>query len=254
MGPKLVRSKGVVGIAAALAVAAACKPAPPALRRAQQVPKIRATVVTVQTTIQPGNRTTAHLLVIANGLARSGDEVDVWRLFDFGRKEVAFVDDLAHSYRRQPFDAIFADRVAALTRPVPDGMPRVQFAASGAKRAIHGVEASESVIHLGGYQRHLWIAKHPALPPELFAVMLASTPPSSPLAGIAREAEEALLEIDGFALVDHAELSYGKSKVVVDTIVTKIEQRDVPEAWLKVPGGYREASSEQRSASSTAAR
>jgi len=44
------------------------------------------TVVTIQTTIQPANKTYTHTLVIANDRARSSDEVDEWRLFDFREK------------------------------------------------------------------------------------------------------------------------------------------------------------------------
>ena len=91
----MVRRKGLIAIAAAAAICAACNPgsAPPS--SSDQSPKIRATVVTIRTTLQPQNKTFTHTLVIANGHARSGDEVDVWRLFDLRNKQVIFVDDLA---------------------------------------------------------------------------------------------------------------------------------------------------------------
>ena len=60
---------------------------------------MRATVVTIRTTLQPANKNFTHSLMIANNLARSGDEVDAWRLFDLKKKQVTFVDDIAKTYR-----------------------------------------------------------------------------------------------------------------------------------------------------------
>ena len=78
----MVRRKRVIGIVAVV-VCAACRPtAPPPGRAVDNVPKIRATVVTIQTTLQPQKKSYTHALVIAEGRARSGDEVDSWRLFD----------------------------------------------------------------------------------------------------------------------------------------------------------------------------
>ena len=91
-----------------------------------------------------------------------------------------------------------------------------------------GVEASENLIRLGGYQRHIWMAKHPALPDDLFAMAEASLTRASPLAGVARAADDALMSVQGFPFVDHAELPYGNKKLVVERSVVKIEQRDVP--------------------------
>src|SRR4051794_38829197 len=72
---------------ALLLIATGCNPAKTATKKASTPaapgePQIAATVVTIQTSVQPGNRTLSHTLVIANDLARSGDEVDTWRLFD----------------------------------------------------------------------------------------------------------------------------------------------------------------------------
>src|SRR6185295_12492156 len=66
-------------------------PAPPK----KPEPTIRATVVTIQTTIQPANKIYTHEIVIANNRARSTDEADQWRLFDFAQKKVTYVDDIA---------------------------------------------------------------------------------------------------------------------------------------------------------------
>jgi hypothetical protein len=65
-------------------------------------------------------------------------------------------------------------------------------------------------------------------------MMQASTPRSSPLAGISRAADEALMTVQGFPLLDHAEVLYGNKKMVVERSVVSIEMKDVPASWLAV--------------------
>ena len=203
-------------------------------------PKIHATVVTIQTSIQPANKTYTHTLFIANDRARSGDEVDEWRLFDFARKRVTFVDDLTGTYRNEPFDEVVTSHRASMARSVPDEMPRAQFSVTGAQKTLQGVAARQSIIRLGAYQRELWIASHPLIPEGLFAMLQASEPVSSPLAGVMRAVDEALLGVKGFPIADHAELPYENQKLVVDNIIVKIDQRDVPASWLNVRADYKE--------------
>ncbi|HEX7679386.1 MAG TPA: hypothetical protein VF713_14740 [Thermoanaerobaculia bacterium] len=203
-------------------------------------PKIHATVVTIQTSIQPANKTYTHILFIANDRARSGDEVDEWRLFDFAQKRVTFVDDLTGTYRNEPFDEVVTSHRAGMARSVPDGMPRAQFSVTGAQKTLQGVAARQSIIRLGAYQRELWIASHPLIPEGLFAMLQASEPVSSPLAGVMRAVDEALLSVKGFPISDHAELPYENQKLVVDNTIVKIDQRDVPASWLNVRADYRE--------------
>jgi len=230
----------LTGLLLALTFLFACnKPPAPATPVAKKnEPTIRATVVTIQTTIQPANKTYTHEIVIANNRARSTDEADQWRLFDFAQKQVTFVDDVAHTASVQSFADAIASRRAALAHPVPDGMPRAQFTVTNAQKTLQGVVARQSVIRLGAYQRELWIGSHPLIPRGLFAMLQASEPASSPLAGITRTADEALLEVQGFPLADHAELPYENKKMVVDNVVTKIEQRDVPATLLTVNNTY----------------
>jgi len=203
-------------------------------------PTVRATVITIQTTIQPANKTYSHEIVIANNRARSTDEADQWRLFDFAQKQVTYVDDIAHTVRVQSFADAIASRRAAVARPVPDGMPRAQFVVTSAQKTLQGVATKQSVIRLGTYQRELWIGSHPLIPRGLFAMLQASEPAASPLAGVTRTADEALMEVQGFPLTDHAELPYENKKLVVDNTVVKIEQRDVPATLLMVSGKYSE--------------
>lgn len=203
-------------------------------------PKIHATVVTIQTSIQPANKTYTHTLFIANDRARSGDEVDEWRLFDFARKRVTFVDDLTGTYRNEPFDEVVTSHRAGMARSVPDEMPRAQFSVTGAQKTLQGLAAKQSIIRLGAYQRELWIASHPLIPEGLFAMLQASEPVSSPLAGVMRAADDALLGVKGFPIADHAELPYENQKLVVDNTIVKIDQRDVPASWLNVRADYKE--------------
>jgi hypothetical protein len=229
-------------LAIALVVIGACNKSPArAPQQKKNEPTIRATVVTIQTTIQPANKTYQHTLVIANDRARSTDEADQWRLFDFAQKQVTYVDDVAHTIRVQPFADAIASRRLAVGRPVPDGLPHAQFTVTGAQKTLQGIATKQSVIRLGAYQRELWIGSHPLIPRGLFAMLQASEPTSSPLAGITRAADEALMEVQGFPLADHAELPYENKKIVVDNTVMKIEQRDVPAALLNVSGEYKEA-------------
>ena len=216
----------------------ACNPPARTPAPSSSEPKIRATVVTIRTTIQPANKTYTHTIFIANDLARSGDEVDEWRLFDFGRKQVTFVDDLTKSYRIEPFADVIASHKAAVAKSSADGMPRAQFSVTGVEKTLQGVSARQSIIRLGAYQRELWIASHPLIPRGLFAMMQASEPVASPFAGVARAVDDALLDVQGFPLADHAELPYENQKLVVDKSVVKIEQREVPASWLTVNSKY----------------
>ena len=212
--------------------ALACRQAPPAPPRAE--PQVRATVVTIETRLQPQNKSLTHSIVIANGLARSSDDLDSWRLFNLQKKEVTFVDDVAKTRREVPLATLVAARRKELAQPPPLPLPHAEFLPTGAKRVLLGVEASEHLIRVGGYQRRLWIAKHPAVPNELYAMMQASAARTSPLAGLSRAADEALLSVQGFPLLDHAELPYGKKKMVVERSVVKIEQKDVPASWFEI--------------------
>jgi hypothetical protein len=220
---------------------AACnRPPVKPTRSAASEPKIRAIVVTIQTTMPPSPKTWTHTIVIANNRARSSDEVDEWRLFDFKEKSVTFVDDLSKTYRKVSFDSVEAAHRASLSQPLPEGMPRAQFVVGNAQKTIQGVVSKQSTIRMGAYQRELWIASHPLIPQGLFAIMQASAPASSPLAGVMRQADEALLEIKGFPMSDHAELPYEKRKLVFDSEVVKIEQSDVAVSWLNVDRAYKE--------------
>ncbi len=136
----MVRSKGVI---LWLVLAAACKPVKVVEKKiiARVEPQMMATVVTVQTSVQPQNKIFQHSIVIANGHARSSDEIDHWRLFDLEQNA--------------------AEAAEGSVSPTP----------TGAKKALLGVEAAQYVIRLGGYQRELWIGTPPQIPPNLFGMI-----------------------------------------------------------------------------------
>jgi hypothetical protein len=224
-----------------VAVCVACKPAPstPA-RPVASAPKIRATVVTIRTTIRPANRVHNHTIVIAGDRARSTDEHDAWRLFDVKAKTVTFVDDIGKTIRTEPLDALVTRRKSAMNGGLPSHYPTATFARNGTKKPMLGVTAEEAVIESGAYRRRLWLADHPAIPDGLFAAMHASEPVTSPLAPMMRAVDDALFDLKEFPLLDHAEMPYGKRKLIIDRAVVGITQREVPEMLVTVPKGYRE--------------
>jgi len=227
-----------------LAFCIACKPPVkpgPQPATAQAVgPQVRATVVTFQTTVQPGNRTLTNTLTIANGKVRSSAELDSWRLFDLNRKQVTFVDDIGKTFRNESLESLLATRRAALAADVPEGMPRPKIEHGTAKQTIAGTETTPYVISSGGYRRELWIGMPAGVPPQLYAMMLASEQPSTYAVGMMRDVEETLLDVPGFPLRDHIELPVGDRRYVLDRTVTSIEQKDIPSAVLNVAGGYEE--------------
>ena len=239
----MVRGKRLTALSALLLVIA-CKPAPAPRQApaAAKVPQTRAIVVTIQTTIEPGKKTTSHTLVIAGGRARSSDELDSWRLFDLTNAQVTFVNDVEKTFRSVPLAQLEKDLRGALDDPVPADLPRAQIAATNARRAIAGVTAAQSVVKLGGYTHELWIGQHPLIPPRLYAMMLASESPSSPLIPVMKSVDDALLKVNGFPLAEHSEFVYGNKKMTVDKVVTSIEQRDVPQSMLNVRGDYKDVS------------
>ena len=230
-------------VAALFLFVIACKPQStphPAAKSGQ--PQVKATVLTISTVLHPDARTFTHTLAIAGSRARSSDELDRWRLFDLAKNEVTFVDDVARTYRRVPLQSLIADRKAAAAQPLPEGLPRAELEQTKANRTIQGVTTTQSIVRMGSYQRQLWIGSHPLIPAGLFAMMEASRPITTPVEGVMRAVDDALLDVQGFPLAEHAELPYGHKKMVLDSNVVKIEQTNVPASWLNVRTDYRDVS------------
>jgi hypothetical protein len=210
-------------------VCTGCKQPPEKTAAPAAGPQIRATVVTIRTTIQPDNKTYTHTLVIARGRARSTGELDQWRLFDTNAKSVTFVDDIAKTARTEPMQSLLKKRREALAAALPPYYPRARIT-----RVKTGM-----VIEVGNYRRELELSGNRASPRGLFAMMHASDPASSPLAPIMRAADDALTSMELFPARDHSELPYGDKKLIVDRTVVSIVERSVPESMLTVPRGYK---------------
>jgi hypothetical protein len=221
-----------------LLVCVTCKQPPPQKPAAAAGPQVNATVVTIRTTIQPDKKTYTHAIVIANGLARSTNELDQWRLFDTKAKSVTFVDDIAKTTRTESFESLMKKHRAALAEDLPAHYPRARVTRN----------ATGLVIEVGNYRRELKLTEQRAIPNELFAMMVASDSASSPLAPMMRASDDALLRVLAFPLLDHSELPYGDKKLVVDRAVISVAQRSMPEAMLRAPSGYRDVTPKQAAA------
>lgn len=203
-------------------------------------PKIRATVVTIRTTMQPANRTFWHSVIIANDRARTGDEVDVWRLVDTRAQKIITVDDVAKTQRTDPIAKFLKERRDRAKAPVAEGTPHLAAVRTGDRQVMQGVQATRVALRAGSYARDLWIGTHPLIPEQLFGLLEASKPDDSAFAAITRTADESLFSAKGYPLLDVSTLTWGDQKLAVEHRVMKVEQKDVPEAWLKVPDGYRD--------------
>ena len=154
--------------------------------------------------------------MIAGNRARCSDELDRWRLFDFGKGDVTFVDDVARTFRTVSSRGLLSDRRAADEEPLPDTFPRAQIRVTNATRVVQGVTTRESVVTLGAYERHLWIGSHPLIPQSLFATMEATRPTTTPMDGTMKTVDDALLAVRGFPFAEHAELPYGNQKLILN--------------------------------------
>lgn len=219
-----------------IAVCASCKPAPQPANPAAAGPQVRATVVTIRTTID--KKPHDHTLVIAGDRARSTAEHDVWRLFDTRAKTVTVVDDVARTVKTEPLAAIIERREAVNAAALPPHYARAKLARTKEHRELQGVRAEQVTITAGGYKRELWLAEHPAIPAELFAMLHASETPSSPLAPMMRDVDRELVAVRGFPLLDRTTVPVGKGELVVERAVVAISQRDVPESMVAIPKGY----------------
>jgi hypothetical protein len=230
-----------VALLLSIAIFSACKPAPPQPAAPKAAgPTVRATVVTIRTTMKPEARTQTRTIVIAGDKARDTGEHDVWRLFDTKANTVTFVDEIARTVRTESLKTIVAQRRAVTANGLPPHYPRVRLVRPGTKRPMQGVTAELLVIESGAYKRELWLGEHPAIPDGLFAMMYASDPPTLPLAPMMRTVDDALIATRGFPFADHAEVPVSKDTLIVDRTVVGITTRDMPETLVAIPKGFRE--------------
>jgi hypothetical protein len=210
----------------------------PAARKAPGGPQVQATVVTIRTATQPAGTLRVHSLVIAGDRVRSTGEQDLWRLFDTKANTVTYVDDAARTVRTEALGAIIERRRRSLSGELPSHYPRVLLTHTGEKRSLLNLNAEQNVIQSGEYRRELWFGQHPAIPAGLFAMMQASEPLTSPLAPMMRQADEALLAVKGYPLLERIEVPFEKQKLIVERSVTGIAKKNVPEALVTVPKDY----------------
>jgi hypothetical protein len=227
-----VRRLGILVIAVCLS----CKPAPQPAKPAAAGPQVRATVVTIRTTID--KKAHDDSIVIAGDRARSTGEHDTWRLFDTRARTVTVVDDVARTVKTEPLPAIVERRNTVNAAALPPHYPHAVFARTNEHRDLQGVRAQKVTIVSGGYKRELWLGEHPSIPRDLFAMMHASETPSSPLAPMMRDVDRELAAARGFPLLDRTTVPVGKGELVVERAVVAISQRDVPESMLALPKEY----------------
>lgn len=239
-----MRIRQLAAVVALLCVACD-RAAPPSAKAPARGPLIRAAVITIRTTIEPERRTYDHTIMVARGKARSSAERDVWRLFDLNASTVTVVDDLDRKVRTDPFETLRAKRrEATAVKPAPF-IPSLSFKEAEERRTLLGVPAERVVIEAGAYRRELWIARHPAIPEALFAMMHLTETPTSPLAGMMREVDDRIASLKGFPLLDRTEVPIGDGKTVITRAVMNVTERDVPEATFTVPAGYTRENAER---------
>ena len=232
-----------LGLLLTLAVFVSCKPAAPRITKpAAAGPQIRATVVTIRTTVQPEKKSYDHALVIVGDRARSTGEHDTWRLFDTKAKTVTFVDDVAKTIRIEPMSSIVERRKTVNAAALAPHYPHATFERSSERRKMHGANAEKVTIASGAYKRELWLAEHPSIPRDLFAMMHASEPQSSPLAPMMRAVDHDLASARGFPLLDRATVPLDGTELIVERAVIAIVERDVPESLLAIPKEYKDVS------------
>lgn len=204
-------------------------------RRPGQVPQVAATVVTIRTATGAGNKTYNHSLFISDGVARSGDEVDVWHLYDPAKNRVTTVDEIAGTHRVFALQELVAvRRRTAAARANRPGV-KAEWSAGEGSMVTHGVQTRQSLITAGAYRRELWFGTHPQIPARLHPLMYLTRLAESDEAGVSPRVDDVLLNLPGYPMIDRAELPYGNKKMTVERSVVRIEQKQVPRSWFELP-------------------
>lgn len=216
------------------------KPVPDAARTTVAGPQVPATVVTIRTTVEPEKESHTHTILLTADRARDTRELDRWHLYDLKSNGVTAVDEIAQTTRQYSLAELTEERRIALTGKVPPHYPRPRLVATNERRPLLGVSARKYVIESGTYRRELWMGEHQAIPPALFSTMQLVQPVSTPLAPIMREVDESLRKVPGFPLLDRTELTVGEKKMVLERTVVAVTKRNIAEALVLIPRGYRD--------------
>lgn len=238
------RLGGLLILAGALSCAPAAPPAEEAGRPQppRRGPTVAATVLTVRESSHPPTRAFLHKIVVAGSKVRLGDEKDQWRLFDLETRTVTWIDDVSRTHRTLSLGELLRSRERQLRERIPAaGIRPATVRTSGETRVIAGIRARPMMIELGGYRREVWLSETPLVEPLFLRMMIASEPISEPWAGVMRDAQRALINEQGFPVVDRSRLAWDGGEMLVQRHLLKVETRDVPAAWLAVPPDYRDA-------------
>lgn len=233
-----------------LALLVACKPAQKPVDKGA-LPRVPATVISIRTAI--AGQVTSHEVVIAGSRARNTAELDVWRLYDTKAGTVTFVDEIGRTIRTESVASLRAKRSRTLAAALPAHFPAARLS-RGPARQLLGVHTEQHLVEVGAYKRELWLGRHPAVPDDLFGMMVASDNPASPLAPMMRAADQELLRVKGFPLADRIEVPIGERSHVVERTVVSIASRQVPETMFALPRDYRDVTPKPAPAKRKAAR
>jgi hypothetical protein len=237
--PRVACRSSVVLLLVALVVSG-CREKAPAARSRGTEPQVDATVVTIRTQTGPENKVYNHSIFIREGVARSGDEVDVWHLYDTTRKRVTVVDEIAGTHRVEEERELVAAAQRTTAKRTDNPVAGATIARASGSMVTLGVQTIQSVITAGSYRRELWFGTHPQIPPRLYSLMYATRLAGNAATGVNPRVDAALLAMTGFPLIDRAELPYGDKKMTVERTVVKVEQKPVPRAWFELPNGSRD--------------
>jgi hypothetical protein len=229
-------------------VVAACRgdrPREPAGPRpaARRVP---ATVLTIRTTVVPGDRAYLHKVIVAGTTARIGNEVDRWRLFDIEARTVTTVDEIARTYRTDAWAELLRDRRRLLATPMPPHVPLARFERGDERQVVAGVRAVQRRLVIGDYLREIWFSEDPTAADRLHPLIVVTDPIGQQYAGVMRIAFDQLIAENGFPMVDRSTMRLDGEESIVEKRVIRIEQTTVPAVWVELPPAFTDLTPEMR--------
>jgi hypothetical protein len=200
--------------------------------------RIRATALVIRTNVLPERKGFIHLVVMANGKARIGNELDRWRLIDFQNNSVTFVDDITRTYRTESFPSLLRQKRSVIRRDLPEFVPAAEFFETDLERTFGSYPARLYAVRMGGYQRNVWMSTALDVPAQLFPLIIASEPLTTPYSPAMEDAFEGLLKLRGFPVIDRSDMVYRGEPRVIEKKLERVEQRNVPLSWFQIPASY----------------
>ena len=198
-------------------------------------PRVRAKVLTYHVEV-PSRKLAARMKIAIHGdLARSGEEIDRWRLINTRQQTVTFVDTIGKTWRVEPFQTLVAQRRALMQKPMTSNVPQAALKRTGKTAEYGGVRTEEYLIQLGGYRRSLAIGSISGVPANLFPLFVASESMEDERAGVMAGVFPQLLSFKGFPVHDRSELPYGKGMLIIDKRLLSVTDEEVPAAWFEIP-------------------